>query len=185
MPHRILVSLGVDIFRDLRYDTWVLRVIRSRMEVNGWGGEQNGEDFSVRRYAVFPHYSFFNHSCDSNADSFDVEKESFLRLPVSLLRLKVSYLSLRLLLLRTRSASLTSPLTLLRVENTCLSLHLSLLGTCRGLNLRMLVRRLESAVKTIEEVEKVDLNFQIPPSLPVFPLESKIPNPRLWMFLPI
>lgn len=63
MPQRILTTLSIDIFRDLRYDTWVLQTIWARMINNARGGEHH----TTASRAIFPVYSFLNHSCDPSA----------------------------------------------------------------------------------------------------------------------
>ena len=60
---RILLQLGIDIFADVRYDTWVLqtiwsRIITNKLAVAGFGGRQI--------YIVGSFWCFFNHSCEPN-----------------------------------------------------------------------------------------------------------------------
>ena len=61
-PNLVLQQLGVDIFQDLRFDTWVLQNVRYRMVTN-----QRGT--AGRRFlrAINPLYCFLNHSCEPNA----------------------------------------------------------------------------------------------------------------------
>jgi hypothetical protein len=66
VPQRILTTLGVDIFKDLRYDTWVLQTIWARMVNNQHGG--------VEARSVNPLYSFINHSCEPNAEARGLDK---------------------------------------------------------------------------------------------------------------
>ena len=63
-PNRILQQLGVNIFQDLRYDTWVLQNVGARLKTN-----QNMYNLRDGRRirAVNPLYSFLNHSCEPNA----------------------------------------------------------------------------------------------------------------------
>jgi hypothetical protein len=65
-PIKILQALGVDVFTDLRYDTWVLQTIWWRMKNNMAG---NNSDLSQSKGTTMyanPIYSFFNHSCFPN-----------------------------------------------------------------------------------------------------------------------
>lgn len=60
---KILESLGVDIFADLRFDTWVLQTIQYRIANNKSGNEtENGREYTH----VNPLYSMLNHDCDPN-----------------------------------------------------------------------------------------------------------------------
>ena len=63
-PNKILQQLGVDIFQDLRFDTWVLQNVRSRLKTN-----QHGHRTSSGRYVLGVNslHSFINHSCEPNA----------------------------------------------------------------------------------------------------------------------
>lgn len=63
-PNLILQQLGVDIFQDLRFDTWVLQNVRHRMLPN-----QHGRRTASGRFlrAINSLYSFLNHSCEPNA----------------------------------------------------------------------------------------------------------------------
>ena len=61
-PFAVLQNLGVDIFADHRYDTWVLQTIHWRIQTNI--REEVTEDSHF--VAINPVYLFFNHSCDPN-----------------------------------------------------------------------------------------------------------------------
>ena len=63
-PNLILEQLGVDIFEDLRFDTWVLHHVDFRLL-----GNQRNSRASGRRplSAVNSLLPFFNHSCEPNA----------------------------------------------------------------------------------------------------------------------
>jgi len=63
VPFRILESLGVDIFSDARFDTWVLHTIVLRLNNNQHGGDFGRGDKTM---ALSPLYSLFNHSCAPN-----------------------------------------------------------------------------------------------------------------------
>lgn len=69
-PIRILLQLGIDVFRDSRFDTWVLQAVRARL-VNNWYncGKDDGTKVGIASL-----YSFFNHSCEPNAE--DITKKS-------------------------------------------------------------------------------------------------------------
>lgn len=64
-PNMILQQLGVDIFQDLRFDTWVLQNVESRLINNSHIHRTNS-----RRYVLAVNYllSFLNHSCEPNAE---------------------------------------------------------------------------------------------------------------------
>ena len=58
----MLTCLGVDIFANPNFDTWVLQTLRARID-------NNAREYSVNGHAhiaINPLYSFFNHSCDPN-----------------------------------------------------------------------------------------------------------------------
>ncbi len=64
-PNKILLQLGVDIFQDLRYDTWVLQNVGIRLTTNQHGRRtQDGRPIRV----VNSLYSFLNLSCGPNAE---------------------------------------------------------------------------------------------------------------------
>lgn len=60
IPNTMLLNMGVDIFADLRYDTWVLFTMKARIENNSWS------DPMVT--SVNPLFSLFNHSCEPNVE---------------------------------------------------------------------------------------------------------------------
>jgi hypothetical protein len=61
-PVQMLQTLGIDIFADLRYDTWVIRTIRNRVRNNV--SKFNGSDSVF--LCLNPLYSLLNHSCHPN-----------------------------------------------------------------------------------------------------------------------
>lgn len=63
-PINMLLELGIDIFADSRYDSWVIHTMRCRLQNNKHG--QTLDD--VCGTAVGPLYSMFNHSCDPSVD---------------------------------------------------------------------------------------------------------------------
>ena len=63
-PNRILKRLGIDIFQDLRFDTWVLQNVESRLMNNSHSHRTN----SCRNVVAVNYlFSFLNHSCEPNA----------------------------------------------------------------------------------------------------------------------
>ena len=67
-----LQTLGVDIFADPRYDTWVLHTITARLQNN----VHHGANVEPKQLlALHPLYSFFNHSCARNASWLAWENE--------------------------------------------------------------------------------------------------------------
>jgi hypothetical protein len=67
-PNECLQRIGVDIFRDFRYDTWVLRMLSARVDSNMRGHVFDEAQGSSLMLAVHRDYSFFNHSCEPNVD---------------------------------------------------------------------------------------------------------------------
>ncbi|KAL9089199.1 MAG: hypothetical protein Q9159_002670 [Coniocarpon cinnabarinum] len=68
LPFRILQDFGIDIFADLRFDTWVIHTILYRINNNQVGASLDpfpGQE-SPAMQGVFPCYSLFNHSCEAN-----------------------------------------------------------------------------------------------------------------------
>jgi len=59
---KMLTCLGIDIFANHNFDTWVLQTLRARIG-------NNAREYSVNGHAhiaINPLHSFFNHSCDPN-----------------------------------------------------------------------------------------------------------------------
>lgn len=67
-PTRILQTLGIDIFANHAYDTWVLEAIRHRICNNRLGATLPGRDGKEphRLLALHPCYAMLNHSCEPN-----------------------------------------------------------------------------------------------------------------------
>lgn len=63
-PILTLQALGVDIFTNAAYDTWVLHTMRCRIQNNKHGATLEGLVGS----AISPLYSMFNHACEPNVD---------------------------------------------------------------------------------------------------------------------
>ena len=62
--HRILRQLGVDIYSDLRYDTWVMQTIWGRLITN----QLEDVGFEGRLVRIVGRlWCFHNHSCEPNA----------------------------------------------------------------------------------------------------------------------
>lgn len=63
-PVRMLRDLGVDVFADERFDTWILLTLQHRISIN-----KRAEPFRHGGYmvSVNPCFSMFNHSCENNA----------------------------------------------------------------------------------------------------------------------
>ena len=74
VPQRILTTLGVDIFKDLSYDTWVLQTIWARMINNQRGSVEQGLDTKFVSRSINPLYSFVNHSCEPNAEARNIHE---------------------------------------------------------------------------------------------------------------
>ncbi len=62
-PIRILQTLGVDIFKDMRFDAWAIQTLILRIE-NNMNDNKEGE---VMYSAICPLFSMFNHDCDPSA----------------------------------------------------------------------------------------------------------------------
>lgn len=63
-PVEMLQTMGIDVFADLRYDTWVVRNILSRIRNNACG-QGSGTESDIY-LCLNPLYSMFNHSCHPN-----------------------------------------------------------------------------------------------------------------------
>lgn len=61
---KTLRALGIDIFADEKWDTWVLFIILARLANNHRADTLSNDGFLM---AINPFYSFINHSCDPNA----------------------------------------------------------------------------------------------------------------------
>lgn len=75
-PIDMLTRLGVDIFTNQTYDTWVIMTILTRIRNNSRESHVNGRHL----IAINPLFSFFNHSCDPNVvdDTNDNDSSSTL-----------------------------------------------------------------------------------------------------------
>jgi len=62
-PTKILQTLGVDIFADRRFDSWVIQTLFLRIENNKQGIRFGGRTHS----GLNPMFSMFNHACDPAA----------------------------------------------------------------------------------------------------------------------
>ena len=65
-PIRILQQLGINHFKDRRYETWVLQTIWARLANNQVAHPSGLKGISVR--TLNPLYTFLNHSCEENAE---------------------------------------------------------------------------------------------------------------------
>lgn len=61
-PIRILQELGIDIFANSAYETWVIHTMRYRLQNNKHGQTLD----ELHGTAINPLYSMFNHSCSPN-----------------------------------------------------------------------------------------------------------------------
>ncbi|KAI9768745.1 MAG: hypothetical protein M1840_004740 [Geoglossum simile] len=61
-PIQILQAFGIDVFTDLRYDTWVLQTMWWRAKNNFCGDLGSARPI----VSINPFYSFVNHSCEPN-----------------------------------------------------------------------------------------------------------------------
>jgi hypothetical protein len=75
-PMRMLGELGIDIFANAAYDTWVLHTMRCRLQNNKHGQTLDG----FHGTAVNPLYSMFNQSCAPNVDWEHGDSNSTLRM---------------------------------------------------------------------------------------------------------
>jgi SET domain len=62
-PFNMLHQLGIDIWSNPAFDGWVLQTIKAKMRANSWEREV-GE---TQIQAISTLFSYFNHSCSSNA----------------------------------------------------------------------------------------------------------------------
>lgn len=62
-PIKILQTLGVDIFTDRRFDSWVMQTLFLRIENNKQGIKFRGRTYS----GLNPMFTMFNHACDPAA----------------------------------------------------------------------------------------------------------------------
>lgn len=61
-PFKMLQKMGIDIFANHKFDTWVLQTIQARIRTNIREEVWEGGCF----VAINPQYLFFNHSCEPN-----------------------------------------------------------------------------------------------------------------------
>ncbi|KAF2421503.1 hypothetical protein EJ08DRAFT_515432 [Tothia fuscella] len=69
-PTKVLQQLGVDVFKDHQYDTWVIKTLMDRLRNNQDDAVHQGEAV----LGIHPLYSLFNHSCNPNT-SFQAEND--------------------------------------------------------------------------------------------------------------
>ncbi|KAF2489827.1 hypothetical protein BU16DRAFT_165183 [Lophium mytilinum] len=69
-PIHMLQTLGIDVFADLRYDTWVIRTMYTQIlnNVNGEDEEEEEERNGVSTISLHRLYSMINHSCHPNLE---------------------------------------------------------------------------------------------------------------------
>jgi hypothetical protein len=63
LPLKMLKNLGVNIFENHQFDTWVLQMLFSKIRANSWDGITEDERLVI---GVSQLYSFLNHSCRLN-----------------------------------------------------------------------------------------------------------------------
>lgn len=74
-PIKMLRSLGVDVFTNHDFDTWVLQTIQARLDANCRAYESSSDGRYI--IAIPPLFSFFNQSCEPNITvEIDVAKET-------------------------------------------------------------------------------------------------------------
>jgi hypothetical protein len=78
---KILQALNVDIFADLRFDTWVLHTIQCRIANNKAGGTNSENGYKYLH--VNPLYCFFNHDCEPNCTHIPETSNSSIELVVA------------------------------------------------------------------------------------------------------
>lgn len=66
-PTKILQTLGVDIFTDIRFDSWVMQTLFLRIENNRQGATYRRRTYS----SLNPMFTMFNHACKPSATWFD------------------------------------------------------------------------------------------------------------------
>lgn len=81
-PTKILQSLGVDIFTDVRFDTWVLQMLFLRLENNKQGSQTGKQTWC----GLNPLFTMFNHDCDPAATWYSSNETGGGTLEVSAVR---------------------------------------------------------------------------------------------------